>query len=123
MLPASDTVTPMNDAPAPTAAIGKGYDDEATVPGRIVRSWALWDWATQPFNSVILTFVWVSLYLVSDSFLPDSVAAPSATPETSTPPMTAMPACGRPACPDTSMTNRTIAVYVATPALHDASPG
>ena len=38
----------------------------------------LWDWATQPFNSVILTFVWVSLYLVSDSFLPDSVAAQNA---------------------------------------------
>ena len=68
----------MNDAPAPTAANGKAYDDEAPVPGRIVRSWALWDWATQPFNSVILTFVWVSLYLVSDSFLPDSVAAQNA---------------------------------------------
>ena len=70
----------MNDAPAPTAANGKAYDDEAPVPGRIVRSWALWDWATQPFNSVILTFVWVSLYLVSDSFLPDSVAARSLPP-------------------------------------------
>lgn len=68
----------MNDAPAPTAANGKAYYDEAPVPGRIVRSWALWDWATQPFNSVILTFVWVSLYLVSDSFLPDSIAAQNA---------------------------------------------
>lgn len=48
------------------------------VPARVVRSWALWDWATQPFNSVILTFVWVSLYLVSDSFLPDHVAAQNA---------------------------------------------
>src|SRR5690606_25772088 len=45
---------------------------------RVVRSWAFWDWATQPFNSVILTFVWVSLYLVSDSFLPDEVAAQNA---------------------------------------------
>ena len=36
------------------------------------------DWATQPFNSVILTFVWVSLYLVSDSFLPADVAAQNA---------------------------------------------
>lgn len=48
------------------------------MPGRIVRSWALWDWATQPFNSVILTFVWVSLYLVSDAFLPDEIAAQNA---------------------------------------------
>ncbi len=48
------------------------------VPRRRVLSWALWDWATQPFNSVILTFVFVSLYLVSDSFLPASVAAQNA---------------------------------------------
>lgn len=45
---------------------------------RTVNSWALWDWATQPFNSVILTFVWVSLYLVSDSFLAPEVAAQNA---------------------------------------------
>lgn len=51
---------------------------EQSIPKRVVRSWALWDWATQPFNSVILTFVWVSLYLVSDSFLPDEVAAQNA---------------------------------------------
>ncbi len=38
----------------------------------------MWDWATQPFNSVILTFVFVSLYLVSDSFLPADVAAQNA---------------------------------------------
>ena len=43
-----------------------------------MRSWALWDWATQPFNSVILTFVWVSLYLVSDTFLPADIAAENA---------------------------------------------
>lgn len=43
-----------------------------------MNSWAIWDWATQPFNSVILTFVWVSLYLVSDSFLPPEVAAQNA---------------------------------------------
>jgi UMF1 family MFS transporter len=35
-----------------------------------VWSWALWDWATQPFNTVILTFVF-SVYLTSDLFLPD----------------------------------------------------
>ncbi|WP_243075812.1 MFS transporter [Microbacterium sp. SS28] len=51
---------------------------ETRVPRRQVYSWALWDWATQPFNSVILTFVFVSLYLVSDSFLPADVAAQNA---------------------------------------------
>lgn len=40
-----------------------------------VWSWALWDWATQPFNSVILTFVFTALYLTSDAFLDPAVAA------------------------------------------------
>ncbi|MGR4011098.1 MFS transporter [Leucobacter sp. 1207-22] len=52
--------------------------EEATIPKRTVRSWAFWDWATQPFNSVILTFVWVSLYLVSDAFLAPEIAAQNA---------------------------------------------
>lgn len=50
----------------------------AAVSPRVVRSWAMWDWATQPFNSVILTFVWVPLFLVSDYFLPPEVAAQNA---------------------------------------------
>ncbi len=48
---------------------------EEPVPRKRVVSWALWDWATQPFNSVILTFVFASLYLVSDNFLPADIAA------------------------------------------------
>lgn len=60
-----------------TAALAAS-PDERDVPRRQVWSWALWDWATQPFNSVILTFVWVSLYLVSDAFLPADVAAQNA---------------------------------------------
>ena len=59
-----------NSTPAPA--------EKPPIPAKVVRSWALWDWATQPFNSVILTFVWVSLYLVSDSFLPTDVAAQNA---------------------------------------------
>ncbi|MFV0372578.1 MFS transporter [Microbacterium sp.] len=47
-------------------------------PRRQVLSWALWDWATQPFKSVMLTFVFVTLYLVSDAFLPDEIAAQNA---------------------------------------------
>lgn len=42
---------------------------------RQVFSWALWDWATQPFNSVILTFVWAPLFLISAQLLPDEIAA------------------------------------------------
>jgi UMF1 family MFS transporter len=67
------------EQPSPDArAAGAASQSPADVPRRHVYAWALWDWATQPFNSVILTFVWVSLYLVSDSFLPDDVASQNA---------------------------------------------
>jgi len=59
----------------PLASMSLEDDDAKVVPRKQVISWALWDWATQPFNSVILTFVFASLYLVSDSFLPADVAA------------------------------------------------
>ncbi len=45
------------------------------IPRKRVISWALWDWATQPFNSVILTFIFTALYLTTDAFLPADVAA------------------------------------------------
>ncbi|MET0673620.1 MAG: MFS transporter [Microbacterium pygmaeum] len=61
-----------------TAALRTDEVDATPVPRKQVVSWAFWDWATQPFNSVILTFVFVSLYLVSDSFLPAGVAAQNA---------------------------------------------
>ncbi len=41
----------------------------AEIPRSRVAAWALWDWATQPFNSVIITFVFTALYLTSDSFI------------------------------------------------------
>lgn len=59
----------------PLGSVSLGPDDDRVVPRKQVISWAFWDWATQPFNSVILTFVFASLYLVSDSFLPADVAA------------------------------------------------
>lgn len=68
--------------PANTLAVGivpRLDDDDRVVPRRQVISWAFWDWATQPFNSVILTFVFASLYLVSDAFLPADIAALDAT--------------------------------------------
>lgn len=52
-----------------------------TVPRRQVVSWVLWDWATQPFNSVIITFVFTALYLTGDAFLPaDAAALPADDP-------------------------------------------
>jgi UMF1 family MFS transporter len=51
---------------------------EALPPGerrRRVTSWALWDWATQPYNTVILTFVFTASYLTTDAFLDPATAA------------------------------------------------
>ena len=70
--------------PAPDAEVAaatvfaEDADADRVIPRKQVVSWAMWDWATQPFNSVILTFVFVSLYLVSDNFLPSRVAAQNA---------------------------------------------
>ncbi len=55
--------------------IGLDLRGDEPAPRKQVYSWALWDWATQPFNSVILTFIFTALYLVSGSFLPADVAA------------------------------------------------
>jgi UMF1 family MFS transporter len=62
-------------AVGPMGSLSQQDDDGKVVPRKQVISWAFWDWATQPFNSVILTFVFASLYLVSDNFLPADVAA------------------------------------------------
>src|SRR3954470_16911122 len=45
------------------------------VPRKRVFAWAFWDWATQPFNTVLLTFVWVPSFLTSYFFLDPAVAA------------------------------------------------
>ncbi|MDR2702763.1 MAG: MFS transporter [Cellulomonadaceae bacterium] len=39
------------------------------IPRQAVRAWALWDWATQPFSTIIITFVFIPLYLTSAAFL------------------------------------------------------
>lgn len=57
------------------ATMGLDLQEGKVVPRRQVVSWALWDWATQPFNSVILTFVFTALYLTTDTFLDPGVAA------------------------------------------------
>ena len=57
------------------AVVGLDLHGDTPAPRKQVYSWALWDWATQPFNTVILTFVFTALYLVSASFLPPETAA------------------------------------------------
>jgi len=54
--PTVDDAAPRTGALSPTRA-----------PGRKVFSWALWDWGTQPFATVITTFVF-SVYLTSSAF-------------------------------------------------------
>ncbi len=39
----------------------------ASIPRRRVWAWAMWDWGTQPLNTVIITFVF-SVYLTSSAF-------------------------------------------------------
>lgn len=57
------------------AVIGLDLRGETPAPKKQVYSWALWDWATQPFNTVILTFIFTALYLTTEAFLPADVAA------------------------------------------------
>lgn len=46
---------------------------ERAIPRKQTFSWAFWDWATQPFNTVLLTFVWVPSYLTSTFFVDPAV--------------------------------------------------
>ena len=62
-----DVLPSQSDAPAPAIL--------AAASRKQVWSWAMWDWATQPFNSVILTFVFTALYLTSDAFIDPAIAA------------------------------------------------
>ncbi|MFP1602650.1 MFS transporter [Microbacterium sp. 2216-1] len=68
-----DHRVPHPEATASTDAVavmGLDLRGDTPAPKKQVYSWALWDWATQPFNTVILTFIFTALYLVSDAFLP-----------------------------------------------------
>ncbi|MCU1440522.1 MAG: transporter [Rhodoglobus sp.] len=63
---------------ANTGAVGVvalDLQDGVVIPRKQVVSWALWDWATQPFNTVILTFVFTALYLTTDTFIDPEIAA------------------------------------------------
>ena len=74
------TSAPDESAPPPplarTAAlpvIGLAQNEGKTIPRGRIYSWAFWDWATQPFNTVLLTFVWVPSYLTSTFFVDPGV--------------------------------------------------
>nr|WP_317451900.1 hypothetical protein [Microbacterium sp. NIBRBAC000506063] len=69
---------PVPPVPANSAAltvVGLELRGDVPAPKKQVFSWALWDWATQPFNTVIVTFIFTALYLTTDAFLPPEVAA------------------------------------------------
>ncbi|MCL1801161.1 MAG: MFS transporter [Promicromonosporaceae bacterium] len=55
-----------------------GPESEAEPSSKIaktrIRAWAMWDWSTQPFNSVLITFVFIPLYLTSAAFLDPRIA-------------------------------------------------
>ena len=61
---------------ANTGAVGiMGLDLQQgiEVPRKRIFAWAFWDWATQPFNTVLLTFVWVPSFLTSTFFIDPDV--------------------------------------------------
>ncbi|GAA1976384.1 MFS transporter [Microbacterium pumilum] len=73
--PVVPKVASPNLSTAAMSALFQDSTDDAPIPRKRVISWAMWDWATQPFNSVLLTFVWVPSFLVSPFFLDPAVAA------------------------------------------------
>lgn len=57
--------------------IGLASNEGKTIPRKRVYAWAFWDWATQPFNTVLISFVWVPSYLTSTFFVdPEVVGTP-----------------------------------------------
>jgi UMF1 family MFS transporter len=66
-------VPPQLDTDAlPVLALDSSSDQP--IPRRRVFAWALWDWATQPFATVITTFVF-TVYLTSELFIPEDIRA------------------------------------------------
>ncbi|MEX1079987.1 MAG: MFS transporter [Homoserinimonas sp.] len=57
------------------ATMGLELQEGRVIPRKQVFSWALWDWANQPFNTVILTFIFTALYLTTDVFISPEIAA------------------------------------------------
>src|SRR5438045_4036903 len=78
----SDNGVPKTTKKIPTAAntlavgvVGLDLQADKVVPRKQVVSWAFWDWSNQPYNTVVLTFIFTALYLLKDSFLSPELAA------------------------------------------------
>lgn len=69
----TDKTIPVTANTLAVGVMGLDLQEGATVPRRRVVAWAFWDWATQPFNTVLLTFVWVPSYLTSTFFVDPAV--------------------------------------------------
>ncbi len=78
---ASKIVPPMSVDTDAIPVVALDLQEGREIPRKQVWSWAMWDWATQPFNTVILTFVFTSLYLTSANFIdPELAALPESDP-------------------------------------------
>ncbi|MDR6867005.1 UMF1 family MFS transporter [Microbacterium resistens] len=71
----ADPQPPATATSGAVAVVGLELRGDEPASRKQIYSWALWDWATQPFNTVILTFIFTALYLTTDAFLPPAVAA------------------------------------------------
>lgn len=72
---ATDKTVPATANSGAIATMGLQLQEGRVIPRKQVFSWALWDWANQPFNTVILTFIFTALYLTTDVFIDPSIAA------------------------------------------------
>lgn len=69
----TDKTVPVTANTLAVGVMGLDLQEGIQVPRRRVFAWAFWDWATQPFNTVLLTFVWVPSYLTSTFFIDPEV--------------------------------------------------
>jgi len=69
----TDKTIPVAATTLAVGIMGLDLQEGIQVPKRRVFAWAFWDWATQPFNTVLLTFVWVPSYLTSTFFIDPAV--------------------------------------------------
>lgn len=58
-----------NEAEAEEFAPGTALSDATPTDKKRILSWAMWDWGTQPFNTVITTFVF-AVYITGSAFGP-----------------------------------------------------
>lgn len=62
----------MSENTAP--ATGLDLQADADIPRKRVLAWALWDWGTQPLNTVLITFVFAASYLTGADFIDPALA-------------------------------------------------